>query len=1092
MKRLLVVMVLLITLSVIAGTRILVIGVGDYEDEYITPLPFSLRYARFFSDSVEELIGASSVKLVENPSSSRLIVELRDWVDGAAPSDTLILYYTGHTASLGEDTYLLPSDADSRYIDSTGYNLIRRMDTLFEGIDAKKVIILDIGYSERLFADEKSPVATRISEEAVDSFSREKGIVTFIASRSYETAKERDYNSSLFTYYFLKSFEEIPATIDGEITTNQVYQYIRDEIVRLTSGGQTPVLFGHREVALAKNPAIEFLSLMEEIKSFAVAGIIDKETETLYLKVLGQDASQDREREGDIRTYLIDYLKDSDLKALETKAKEIIEATKRQPLKGNSTLEIVAGNDLGRKGSVYLNGTKIGELKSGTLIVSELGPGSYLLVIDDPEISRWERVVSFENDYEIITTRFVGEPPSRNVNVLSKPLAAKIYLNGQDTGKLTPAVFVLEVGRQYEIEVYLDRYGRKTEKANIDTKGEPIILDIQIPQNPPPLKPTAVTPENGATGIPWGNVVLKWKSGNEELTYSLQYGESSTTLREVANTRNTQYTISAPERGKTYYWKVTATNAFQQETTSDLLSFTTKENAPPTAPKLTAPTNNETIKAEGIALRWDRSTDADGDTVQYQVYFGEGKLTLVSTQSGNQYTPTGIERGKEYTWKVVATDSLGAKSESPVYTFKTRPNTPPTVPKLTFPTDKSQIGVEQVKLSWDRSTDADGDTVQYQVYFGEGKLTLVSTQSGNQYTPTGIERGKEYTWKVVATDSLGAKSESPVYTFKTKPNSPPSAPRLTVPEKNATLATERVTLQWERSTDPDGDEIQYEVSFGEGQLKYVRTQKENQYTPTGIRRGGEYTWQITAVDSYGGRTASPEYSFNVLSNKPPTIPVGITPFTGSSNGESYEQIKFSWICSDPDGDELEYELYYGIKGETKQKIVTKHKEYLVIGLIPNSTYEWKVIAKDVHGEVSESRTYTFHTLDNKPPEVPQAVSPKSGAKKQKTDSVTLKWKSSDPDGDRLLYIVYFGTDKDKLTVKATTDVQEMVISDLEYKTKYYWRVVVTDWYGTPVESQIFDFTTRNNPATTLLWIGGGTLAVLGALILVGLVVDILF
>ncbi len=996
MKRLLVVMVLLITLSVIAGTRILVIGVGDYEDEYITPLPFSLRYARFFSDSVEELIGASSVKLVENPSSSRLIVELRDWVDGAAPSDTLILYYTGHTASLGEDTYLLPSDADSRYIDSTGYNLIRRMDTLFEGIDAKKVIILDIGYSERLFADEKSPVATRISEEAVDSFSREKGIVTFIASRSYETAKERDYNSSLFTYYFLKSFEEIPATIDGEITTNQVYQYIRDEIVRLTSGGQTPVLFGHREVALAKNPAIEFLSLMEEIKSFAVAGIIDKETETLYLKVLGQDASQDREREGDIRTYLIDYLKDSDLKALETKAKEIIEATKRQPLKGNSTLEIVAGNDLGRKGSVYLNGTKIGELKSGTLIVSELGPGSYLLVIDDPEISRWERVVSFENDYEIITTRFVGEPPSRNVNVLSKPLAAKIYLNGQDTGKLTPAVFVLEVGRQYEIEVYLDRYGRKTEKANIDTKGEPIILDIQIPQNPPPLKPTAVTPENGATGIPWGNVVLKWKSGNEELTYSLQYGESSTTLREVANTRNTQYTISAPERGKTYYWKVTATNAFQQETTSDLLSFTTKENAPPTAPKLTAPTNNETIKAEGIALRWDRSTDADGDTVQYQVYFGEGKLTLVSTQSGNQYTPTGIERGKEYTWKVVATDSLGAKSESPVYTFKT------------------------------------------------------------------------------------------------KPNSPPSAPRLTVPEKNATLATERVTLQWERSTDPDGDEIQYEVSFGEGQLKYVRTQKENQYTPTGIRRGGEYTWQITAVDSYGGRTASPEYSFNVLSNKPPTIPVGITPFTGSSNGESYEQIKFSWICSDPDGDELEYELYYGIKGETKQKIVTKHKEYLVIGLIPNSTYEWKVIAKDVHGEVSESRTYTFHTLDNKPPEVPQAVSPKSGAKKQKTDSVTLKWKSSDPDGDRLLYIVYFGTDKDKLTVKATTDVQEMVISDLEYKTKYYWRVVVTDWYGTPVESQIFDFTTRNNPATTLLWIGGGTLAVLGALILVGLVVDILF
>ncbi len=83
---------------------------------------------------------------------------------------------------------------------------------------------------------------------------------------------------------------------------------------------------------------------------------------------------------------------------------------------------------------------------------------------------------------------------------------------------------------------------------------------------------------------------------------------------------------------------MTTTNSFQQETTSDLLSFTTKENVPPTTPNLIVPPNNETTRPEGIVLRWDRSTDADGDTVQYQVYFGEGKLTLVSTQSVTQYT----------------------------------------------------------------------------------------------------------------------------------------------------------------------------------------------------------------------------------------------------------------------------------------------------------------------------------------------------------------------------------------------------------------------------------------------------------------------
>ncbi|WP_292598600.1 fibronectin type III domain-containing protein, partial [Mesotoga sp. UBA6090] len=368
------------------------------------------------------------------------------------------------------------------------------------------------------------------------------------------------------------------------------------------------------------------------------------------------------------------------------------------------------------------------------------------------------------------------------------------------------------------------------------------------------------------------------------------------------------------------------------------------------------------IGEEQVKLSWDRSTDADGDAVQYQVYFGEGKLTLVSTQSGTQYTPTGIDRGKEYTWKVVAIDSLGAKSESPVYTFKTKPNSSPTVPKLTFPTDKSQIGEEQVKLSWDRSTDADGDAVQYQVYFGEGKLTLLSTQSGTQYTPTGIDRGKEYTWKVVAIDSLGAKSESPVYTFKTILNRPPEKPNLTAPYNKTTVDYKTVTLIW-NCNDPDKDTLEYELQYWKkGSIAKKSTTTTTQYTIRNLQPASTYEWKVIATDTYGAKTESNIQAFNTVENRSPSRPGIISPSNEEKNVDPKE-VKLRWNCSDPDGDPLKYDVYFGTSRDKlnliKSNITANEADPGT--LKEETTYYWKVTANDGNDNTVESEIWEFKT-----------------------------------------------------------------------------------------------------------------------------------
>ncbi len=337
------------------------------------------------------------------------------------------------------------------------------------------------------------------------------------------------------------------------------------------------------------------------------------------------------------------------------------------------------------------------------------------------------------------------------------------------------------------------------------------------------------------------------------------------------------------------------------------------------------------------------------------------------------------------------------------------------------------------------------------------------------------ESGKTYSWKVTARNEFGKETTSDEYSFTTQENRAPSAPSTPSnpgPSDKTTNQPLTVVLSW-TCNDPDGDALTYDVYFDTSNNPTTKVSVGKigkTLNRSNLSIGTTYYWKVVAKDIKGATTEGPVWRFTTQSNRAPNVPSNPSPSNNATNQPL--TITLSWECSDPDGDELEYELYYGIEGEVKRRIVTKQKEHLVIGFVPNKTYEWNIIAKDAYGGTSESQTYTFNTLDSRPPEKPQAISPKDRTSNLKIDSVTLKWKSSDPDGDKLSYIVYFGTDRNELTVKGTTEKEELVIGNLEYKKTYYWIVVATDLYGKTAESQIFEFTTKSNIlTTTFMWIG---------------------
>jgi len=181
------------------------------------------------------------------------------------------------------------------------------------------------------------------------------------------------------------------------------------------------------------------------------------------------------------------------------------------------------------------------------------------------------------------------------------------------------------------------------------------------------------------------------------------------------------------------------------------------------------PAEGAVVPLDGTSyvLKWEGTT-----TTSWDVYFGPaGDVKLVKTGlTANTYTVT-VTEGGEYEWYVWTKDANGVTSSN--ITGPTRDpwyfyiNSGPTAPVLTAPLDAATNVSVTSALTW-TSSDAEGDDIKYDVFFGKTATpALVATGLTVQtYSPTMADTTMYY-WKVIATDSHGATSTSAVHSFKT-------------------------------------------------------------------------------------------------------------------------------------------------------------------------------------------------------------------------------------------------------------------------------------------------------------------------------------
>ncbi|MCX6671862.1 MAG: hypothetical protein NTX92_08090 [Euryarchaeota archaeon] len=228
-------------------------------------------------------------------------------------------------------------------------------------------------------------------------------------------------------------------------------------------------------------------------------------------------------------------------------------------------------------------------------------------------------------------------------------------------------------------------------------------------------------------------------------------------------------------------------------------------------------------------------------------------------------------------------------------------------------------------------------------------------------------------------------------------------------------------------------------------------------------------------------------SFKIIcaANQAPNVPNNPSP--SNSSIAVPVNADLSWTCSDPDGDPLTYDVYFGTSS-SPPKIASNISTtmYDPGAMTPGTLFYWKIVAWDIYSTSTASPVWHFQT--NSLPNQPSNPTPSNGSTGISINAV-LSWTCSDPDSDPLAYDVYFGTSSSPPRIVNNQTATTYPPGIMVYGTIYYWKIVAWDINSGPRASPVWHFQTNslpnqpNNPTpsngstnvpinTDLSWTGG--------------------
>lgn len=576
----------------------------------------------------------------------------------------------------------------------------------------------------------------------------------------------------------------------------------------------------------------------------------------------------------------------------------------------------------------------------------------------------------------------------RAVNELAK--TGEIFINGEKIGDLSTGKFErkLPVG-MYKLVVKSEQM-EEYEKDIIITSSSICRENILARKR---MCPLTIESEPKDASVYIDNVYR----GRTPLTVKLEYGK--------------EYTIELRKKG--YKPDVVSLKASEE---TKMLSITLAESKPPSIPEKISPISELISTKQPVILSW-KAFDPEGEDLSYDLYFGSipSPPLYKKNLKINNVVISNLASGQTYYWKVVAKDSCGNETSSPVWSFKTK-----SICTLTIVSQP--IGNIPIKIN------------------GEEVFTPFKGS---------FEVGEEI--EVKAPDTVDFSNTK--YIFNRWSDECDEVKRRIVLNKSKDLKINYLRLYFINvKVEGQGSVKPSKIWIREGSDLVIRAFPEDgwEFVKWKVIKNGKVEYFMNPVMTVQNIDSPLEILavFKTI-NKPPVvdIPDSFEVMEGKSL-----KIDLNMYCYDPDGDALRYRIVDGVGKVENGKYIYEP------GFDEAGEYHVKISVSD--GEKETTASFLVKVKDvNRPPNVLKIVYPKN-ASNDVPEDVVLKWEASDPDKDPILYDVFMGTNPFNMKKIVTDSPYNYAKVSLENGKKYYWKVVAKDKKGGMLESTTLFFSTR--------------------------------
>ena len=385
-----------------------------------------------------------------------------------------------------------------------------------------------------------------------------------------------------------------------------------------------------------------------------------------------------------------------------------------------------------------------------------------------------------------------------------------------------------------------------------------------------------------------------------------------------------------------------------------------------------------------VEVSWT-APESDGGSVVtgYTVTSSPGSKTCATySATSTSCMIDGLDNGTEYTFTVVASNSVGDGDVS-VPSSSVTPVAPATVPG--HATGVSAIAFDSsVEVSW-TAPESDGGSVvtAYTVTSSPGSKTCATdSATSTSCMIDGLDNGTEYSFTVVASNSVGDGSASAASSSVT-PVTNPGAPTGV----SATAGNASASVSWTAPSSTGGASITaYTVTSSPGGRTCTTNGAGRSCSVTGLTNGTSYTFTVVATNSVGKGSASAASS-SVTPATTPSAPRGVSATAGNASA------RVSWrLIGNNGGSRV---TAYTVTSSPGNRTCTTGPLLIscrVTGLTNGTGYTFKVVATNRVGKGSASAASSPVTPAANPG-APTGVSAVSG-----DVSAAVSWTAPASDG----------------------------------------------------------------------------------------------